>query len=328
MSRNKYTLQDLQNFAESQDGKLISKKYAKARDFFEWTCSNNHTFEMRWDTITNNYIKKTRSRKTDIWCPICANPSITTLREEAKKRDGGCLSDIYYRNLDLYKWRCEVGHIWKCSWANIRSGTWCPKCPRLKYSISDLQKHAKDRGGKCLSEEYLGWKKHHLWKCKFDHRWKSTWHNIKTGGLWCPYCLYKSEQMCREILEDIYSHPSFDFQKCRPKFLQLSNHYRSRLELDGYNEELKLAFEYQGLQHYQYIPYFHKNGPSDLEKQQERDKIKKERCAENEVYLIEIPCKYTHENPQELRSFIVDALVERERILVPELWDGTFDSSF
>jgi len=60
------------------------------------------------------------------------------------------------------------------------------------------------------------------------------------------------------------------------------------LELDGYCEELKTCFEYNGLQHYNKVDYWHKTNKG-FEKQQERDRIKKELCEENQVHLIIIP---------------------------------------
>ena len=67
------------------------------------------------------------------------------------------------------------------------------------------------------------------------------------------------------------------------------------LELDCYYEKkingklIKIGVEYQGGQHYYYVPRFHKNGQNDLEYSKEKDKIKKELCAKNGIILICIP---------------------------------------
>lgn len=76
-------------------------------------------------------------------------------------------------------------------------------------------------------------------------------------------------------------------------------------ELDGFNDELKLAFEYDGEQHYKYVPHFHRNGIKDFENQQERDKNKVKLCKENNINLIKIPYTYTHHTPNKLRKFII-----------------------
>ena len=67
-----------------------------------------------------------------------------------------------------------------------------------------------------------------------------------------------------------------------------------------YNEELKLALEYDGIQHYEYVPRFHKNINS-LEKQQERDKFKDEKCKLNGITLIRVPYTVKYED---LESYI------------------------
>ena len=62
----------------------------------------------------------------------------------------------------------------------------------------------------------------------------------------------------------------------------------NRWELDGHNDELKIGFEQQGIQHYQYHPHFHRNGIVDFENQQERDKSKRKQCIELGIRLIEV----------------------------------------
>ena len=61
------------------------------------------------------------------------------------------------------------------------------------------------------------------------------------------------------------------------------------MQLDGYNEELKLAFEFQGIHHFRVVPnHFHPNGKADLDSQRLRDQKKRNICKEQGIDLIEI----------------------------------------
>ena len=67
------------------------------------------------------------------------------------------------------------------------------------------------------------------------------------------------------------------------------------LEIDCYNEELKLGVEYDGAQHHKYIPYFHKNKEA-FYNQKYRDTLKEYMCKENGVILIRVPYTIKVEN--------------------------------
>jgi GTPase SAR1 family protein len=70
------------------------------------------------------------------------------------------------------------------------------------------------------------------------------------------------------------------------------------LELDGYNEQLGIAFEYQGIQHRTFTPRFHKSR-EDFKKQVQRDVYKKKICEERGIRLLEIPDTVPYEELQE-----------------------------
>lgn len=93
------------------------------------------------------------------------------------------------------------------------------------------------------------------------------------------------EQECRRVLENIYKRP---FNKIRPGFLRNYITERSNLEIDCYNDDLKLGVEYNGIQHYQYTPYFHTTKDA-FYNQKYRDDMKKRLCKEQGVVLIEVP---------------------------------------
>lgn len=110
----------------------------------------------------------------------------------------------------------------------------------------------------------------------------------------------KGEQRCRAFLEQTFQLP---FPKTRPHFLN-NPVTSSDLELDCFNESLRLAVEYQGEQHYKYIPYFHSSKEA-FYNQQYRDVLKRDLCKKKNIILIEVPhyCK-------NIEEFLKSALIE------------------
>lgn len=139
-------------------------------------------------------------------------------------------------------------------------------------------------------------------KKKFKWSWDDIYESFSSFRSKKPIPK-RNEARCRYILETILQKP---FKSVRPDFLKYTT--GKNLELDGYNEELNLAFEYQGAQHRKYIPMFHKTY-QDFVKQKERDAFKKKRCAELGIRMIEIPDTVLFDD---LEQFIREELAKIE----------------
>jgi hypothetical protein len=112
----------------------------------------------------------------------------------------------------------------------------------------------------------------------------------------------KGEIECRHILEDIFKTR---FNKTRPDFLRNTvTGGLHNLELDCYSDKLRLAVEYNGIQHYKYVPFFHKNKEAFLN-QKYRDYMKRQLCKENRITLIEVPYDV---KISDIRSYIINQL--------------------
>lgn len=116
----------------------------------------------------------------------------------------------------------------------------------------------------------------------------------------------KGEIECKRVMEKLYNKP---FLKIRPNFM-MNSQTGKNLELDLYNPELKIAVEYSGQQHYKYIPYFHKNYQVFLD-QKSRDEMKKNRCKEYDILLIEVP--YTIDI-SEIENFLINELKKAKKL--------------
>jgi hypothetical protein len=46
------------------------------------------------------------------------------------------------------------------------------KIKMKKYTIEDCKKIAQERGGECLSTEYIDIFTKYSWKCENDHKWE------------------------------------------------------------------------------------------------------------------------------------------------------------
>jgi hypothetical protein len=110
----------------------------------------------------------------------------------------------------------------------------------------------------------------------------------------------KLELQSKFILENIFNKP---FYKIRPDFLK-NDVTGYNLEIDLYNDELKLAIEVQGNQHYKFTPFFHRNKDAFLN-QKYRDAMKKEKCKKNGITLIEVPYNV---GEKKLKSYLVKQL--------------------
>lgn len=276
------------DIATQRNGKCLSDIYENNRTLLEWECSNGHTWSAPLERVKNR----------GDWCPICAGnqpQNIDECKRIAKLKRGKCLSDKYINSVTPIWWECEFGHKWKQAVGIIKLGHWCPHCyGNARHSLKECQEVAVERGGKCLSEEYINSNTMMLWECKEGHQWKARFNNIKNQKQWCPYCSScRSEKIARETLEALMDKP---FPKCRPDWL-------GGLELDGYCEEEKLAVEYHGQQHYEFIPFFHRTETA-FKEQQERDARKKEILKERGINLLEIPYTYSYLNEKELDDYI------------------------
>lgn len=110
----------------------------------------------------------------------------------------------------------------------------------------------------------------------------------------------KGEAECRRVLHKIFRKP---FTSERPDFLRNPVTGGSfNLELDCFNKELRLAVEYNGIQHYKYVPYFHRNKDHFMT-QKYRDDMKRRICKEHNINLIEVP--YTIKIEQ-IQNFIIE----------------------
>jgi hypothetical protein len=200
--------------------------------------------------------------------------------------------------------RCPLNHIFKMiTDCFIRRGQRCPICALTKLKLDFVKEYISNFGYKCDSEVYISNKSPLIILCPNNHRCDKSFSNFKKGHRCSICCRFKSEEACRTILEN---HFNKIFIKKRHIWLP-SIHSNNILELDGYCEEIQIAFEYNGIQHYKYHPFFH-DSEEDFKQQVERDIYKKITCEARGIKLIVIPYTYTYQNIPELKEFILSQL--------------------
>lgn len=179
--------------------------------------------------------------------------------------------------------QCSNNHEpWTTKRSNIKF-TQCKYCSGKKISRQTFIDKINSRGFELLNPNDIETSNSQgIFKCAKNHEWKTQIHNVFAEKSGCPHCSESSgERRCRFILETIFEKP---FRKTRDVVVVNGQ----RLELDMYNDELKIACEYNGVQHYKEDKkFFHKNG--GFEEQQARDESKRRYCEDNGIKLVEVP---------------------------------------
>lgn len=190
--------------------------------------------------------------------------------------------------------RCPNNHLKSMQISSyIYKGTDCDDCFQHRFTWT-LKENRDGRCKKFRIVEIPGQTYHQnklpmqffCKRCKtiFDKPWTQI-----LRGTTCTNCRgYKSELFSKHIIQFITGK---EFRRMRPDFI---NNY----ELDGYCEELKMAMEFEGLHHFEYVPKFHNERPDYFAETQRRDIFKIQKCRELGIQLMCIPPEFNYTNPE------------------------------
>lgn len=201
------------------------------------------------------------------------------------------VGDNYVNTETPIKVECLICHIqFDYKILNLAHNTACKKCgPNApgkwcRTPFDEMSERVQKFGFELVDIEH-GVKTMCVIKCKQGHVCTRNIHDIEEG-LKCPECIgynLVAEAICRKYFEYLFGLP---FKKS--KFDWYINNEGNAMEIDGYNKELNLAFEYDGVLHFKFIPHFHKT-IERFEKYQSDDILKSKLCVENNVTLIRVP---------------------------------------
>jgi len=280
--------------AKQRGGKCLSGPQPKNAKWV-WKCKD--PCHKAW-TSTFFQVAGTGKRKGS-WCKACAGDSWTKRRKMqfaenkrladklAKNRSGKCLS-APRRKHDKWRWRCnEPDHrSWLATLAQVqgcgqRVGSWCPRCAGRDVPGKIYRAWARRFGGRLIqqarttTEEAIWWCKNH------KNEFSRSLNNMQTTNSFCPDCNTSlGERKCKAAMEQL-----FGVKFVKQRLPDLKGLGGKALEIDLYNDQLKLGLEHQGAQHFIKKKFFGKNR---FEAVQEHDRRKRKFCNENGITLIEI----------------------------------------
>lgn len=231
------------NFIKNRGGELLST-YISSREKVTIKCLKD---EYIWTTKYNDIVY-------GAWCPKCAGNvkiPIEDIRKFILDKNGSIIDDSKYINAkSKIIVKCNKdNYIWPVTWDHLSHGVWCPKCAgRVMKSFDEIKSLVAGKNGKLLSKnEDL---RNNLSKleliCEKNHIWTASYSDLINGDKWCPYCKSsKAQRKLYTIIENIFqtkchiNYKGFDWLKDK-----------CRMEIDIWVLTIKLAIEYDGIQHF------------------------------------------------------------------------------
>lgn len=146
-----------------------------------------------------------------------------------------------------------------------------------KY-LKKMNDIAIEKGGELLSTKWEGNNKKYKFIDQFGYEFEVIYSALIYGNQWSPKNIFISESICKQVFEHLFES---SFDKTREI---LTGHITkgNRWELDGFCQELNIAFEYQG------YPSHWDESHQSYEKTSKRDLLKKEHCKNLGITLIQI----------------------------------------
>ena len=289
--------------------------YKGGQTNIEIVCRKHGSF---WQTPENHY-------RSIAKCPKCPSEKMLERRAEGKKkfieRSKEAHGDKYdYSKVEFVSINKKViiicpehGEFEQVP-SSHRTGAGCEVCSReqRKSTAKEFVQKAKKQHDN----------RYDYSKVIYEHSWMKVTIGCKKHGDFsqkpvdhvrgrgCPKCAGSNgENMMRDLLENTI-FPDKKFPTIRPEFLK-NPETGWPLELDCYNDEMKLAFEFQGIQHYQPVKRY--GGEKRFEQQQKQDQLKRDLCLKKGIVLIEVDTRPINKirNKKDKKQKILQILLDR-----------------
>lgn len=320
--RQKNHLEMARKIAQERGGELISEEYI-----------NSITKLKLRDKLGNFFMMSFNSLLSGKWSPYEAKRAkdpeyhLEELIKIAESKGGKLLSTEYKGAKNKLKFADSQGREFWSRSDQIKEGNWSPFERGLgfnnEYYINELKEIAEKRGGKIISTQYINSRTKLEFEDRNGERFWATAHSIKKG-VWSPFeGLGISEEITRQCLEYIFEQK---FIKTRSI---LTRNGKQPLELDGYNQILNIAFEYQGEQHYDVksIISFVKNKDEVFKRIQKNDKEKIDLCNKKNIILIAIKYFPKKLKENEYFKYILDEIQNHKDYLILEKYIKNINSN-
>jgi len=263
----KKTIDEVREYIESYNYKLLSKEYKNAHTKLKLQCPEGHKFNMIW----NNFKQGRR-------CPECYNInkrrlSYNDVREYIESYNYKLLSKEYKNNSTKLSLQCPEGHIFNMTRGNFQQDHRCPICfGNKKKTYNDIREYIESYNYKLLSKEYKNAHTKLKLQCPEGHKFNMKWNGFHTGQR-CPICFYESksskpEKEVQEFVSNIYNGTVIN----NDRNTIINPQTGWNLELDVYLPELNKAIEFNGT-------YWHSLPINN-------DYIKQEQCRNNNIQLL------------------------------------------
>lgn len=220
----------LRKIAASRGLTLLTEQWGGAHFAYLFRCASGHEFT-RIGTV---------AMRGTVCCLECDSDRVgLRFLEMLEERGVECREGRFLGQNVRQHFRCREGHEWATQARKIFEGHGCPSCA-LAYRAEQLtdsnglvrlQEAAAARGGRCLTDAYLGIKENYLWECENGHRWQARGYSI-IKGRWCRACFARRNGDARlksERLSDIHAKAFSNGGECLDETYHGSNcKYRFR----------------------------------------------------------------------------------------------------
>jgi len=165
---------------------LLSLEYKAARILLDLRCPEKHEIKLSW----NDFQQGGR-------CSVCSGKSVNLVFVKSFSEANGfsLLSDRYESTNKPLSFRCQSGHVFNCTWNNMRQRKRCPECDRVAIVVtfSDVERLAAIRGLTLLSDIYVNNQAKMNFVCSEGHSVQKSWsHLSKLKSATCPICSVQS----------------------------------------------------------------------------------------------------------------------------------------